>query len=171
MFFDKINNGSPFGIIPLSPQLIQFLDNKRYFIGFVKIDYFNESLFFVYKAEPSATFNLKNYLLVLAQYCNPKAIGYCENKQDNTQNTDTKEIEFLSARRHDFGKKFRSTEKIGILNHDTCVKSLLKLGSLLRSLLDGKTIEFSYNPIKHLQNQIFINYDQSSAQYIDPFYQ
>ncbi len=143
MLFDKINNGSPFGIISLSPQLIQFLDNKRHFIGFVK--YENEpSLFFVYENEPSATFNLKNYLLVLAKMCNPTAICYCENKQD-TQNTDIKEIEFLSARSHDFGKEFRSTEKIGILNHNTCVQSLLKLGSLL----NGKTIEFFNNSTNH----------------------
>ncbi len=146
MFFNKINSGSPFGIISLSPQLIQFLDKKRHFIGFVKIDCnLDESLFFVYENNPSATFNLKNYLLVLAQmHGNPTAIGYCENKQDDTQNTDTKEIKFLSARsRHDFGKEFRSTEKIGILNHDElCIQSLLGLGSSLR----GKTIERFYNP-------------------------
>ncbi len=52
-------------------------------------------MFFVYENEPSTTFNLKNYLLVLAKiHCNPTAICYCENKQD-TQNTDTKEIKFL----------------------------------------------------------------------------
>lgn len=32
----------------------------------------NEILFFIYENEPSATFNLKNYLLVLAKmHCNP----------------------------------------------------------------------------------------------------
>ncbi len=63
MLFDKINNGSPFGVIrevfSFSPQLRQFLNNKCHFI---------ESLFFVYENEPSATFNLKNFLLVLAEY-------------------------------------------------------------------------------------------------------
>ncbi|RVY60130.1 hypothetical protein EC586_03755 [Helicobacter pylori] len=55
----------------------------------------SESLFFVYENEPSTTFNLKNYLLVLAAtHRNPTAICYCENKQD-TQNTDTKEIKLL----------------------------------------------------------------------------
>ncbi|MDU9777305.1 hypothetical protein [Helicobacter pylori] len=63
---------------------------------------------FVYKNGPSATFNLKNYLLVLAKiHCNPTAICYCENKQD-AQNTDTKEIKFLSAKSHDFGKELDS---------------------------------------------------------------
>lgn len=54
MFFDKINNGSP------------FLGCKRHFIGFVEIFIEpSEILFFIfiYENEPSATFNLKNYLL------------------------------------------------------------------------------------------------------------
>ncbi|GAA9829213.1 hypothetical protein VN0510_09700 [Helicobacter pylori] len=67
MLFGKINNGSPFGVIRgfydyfpnnpnNSPQLRQFLNNKCHFIGFVEI--------FI---EPSTTFNLKNFLLVLAK--------------------------------------------------------------------------------------------------------
>ncbi|MCQ2920961.1 hypothetical protein JT256_07705 [Helicobacter pylori] len=120
MLFNKINNGSPFGVIEEvffydyspnnpnnSPQLKQFLEYKRHFIGFVETFIKpNESLFFVYENEPSTTFNLKNYLLVLAAtHCNPTAICYCENKQD-TQNTDTKEIKLLSAKSHDFGKNW-----------------------------------------------------------------
>ncbi|GAA8840767.1 hypothetical protein VN1239_08380 [Helicobacter pylori] len=96
MLFDKINNGSPFGVIrevfSFSPQLRQFLNNKCL-----------ESLFFVYENEPSTTFNLKNFLLVLAKYIYSEKICYCENKQDkNTHNM--KSIEFLSTGRHDFGK-------------------------------------------------------------------
>ncbi len=41
MLFDKINNGSPFGVIrevfSFSPQLRRFLNNKCHFIGFVEI--------------------------------------------------------------------------------------------------------------------------------------
>ncbi len=41
ILFDKINNGSPFGVIrevfSFSPQLRQFLNNKCHFIGFVEI--------------------------------------------------------------------------------------------------------------------------------------
>ncbi|GAA7099601.1 hypothetical protein HpCHN32_11860 [Helicobacter pylori] len=51
MLFDKINNGSPFGVIrevfSFSPQLRQFLNNKCL-----------ESLFFVYENEPSTTFEV-----------------------------------------------------------------------------------------------------------------
>ncbi len=133
MLFNKINNRSPFGVITFigpilshfknvmrsgylsseptkQDQIRSFLINKREFIGFVEIIIGpSESLFFVYENEPSTTFNLKNYLLVLATtHCNPTAICYCENKQD-TQNTDTKEIKFLSAKSHDFGKELDST--------------------------------------------------------------
>ncbi len=137
MFFDKINCGSPFGVIKEvffydfpsnnpnnnnSPQLKQFLEYKCHFIGFVETFIGpSESLFFVYKNGPSATFNLKNYLLVLAKiHCNPTAICYCENKQD-AQNTDTKEIKFLSAKSHDFGKELDS---IGSFLHGKAIESL-----------------------------------------------
>ncbi|MGL2794629.1 hypothetical protein ACQJ9J_04980 [Helicobacter pylori] len=148
MFFDKINNGSPFGVIKevfFSSQLKQFLEYKRHFIGFVEIVIGpSESLFFVYENEPSATFNLKNYLLVLATtYCNPTAICYCGNKQ-NAQNTNTKEIKFLSAKSHDFGKEMDSIS-VELSNHNTFIQSLLRLGSFLH----GKTIEFFDNPTNY----------------------
>ncbi len=114
MLFDKINNGSPFGVIrevfSFSPQLRQFLNNKCHFIGFVEIVIRPiESLFFVYENEPSTTFNLKNYLLVLAKYIYSEKICYYENKQDkNTHNM--KSIEFLSTGRHDFGKDLDSID-------------------------------------------------------------
>ncbi len=159
MFFDKINNGSPFGVIKEvffydfpsnnpnnSPQLKQFLGCKRHFIGFVEIFIEpSEILFFVYENEPSTTFNLKNYLLVLAKmYCNPTAICYCENKQDkNTHNMKT--IKLLSAGRHDFGKNLESID-VELSNPNTFVQSLLKLGSFLH----GKTInKFSHNPTNY----------------------
>ncbi|WP_187914191.1 hypothetical protein [Helicobacter pylori] len=152
MLFDKINSRSPFGVIAFigpilshfknvmrsgylsseptkQDQIRSFLINKREFIGFVEIIIGpSESLFFVYENEPSTTFNLKNYLLVLAKiHCNPTAICYCENKQD-TQNTDTKEIKFLRTRTHFFGKEFGSTKvKIGISNLKTFWDSLLEL--------------------------------------------
>ncbi|GAA6866257.1 hypothetical protein HpHNI55_07940 [Helicobacter pylori] len=91
MLFDKINNGSPFGVtfgvirevFSFSPQLRQFLNNECHFIGFVEIVIGPiESLFFIYENEPSTTFNLKNFLLVLAKYIYSEKICYCENKQD-----------------------------------------------------------------------------------------
>ncbi|GAA7700498.1 hypothetical protein HpCOL10_06930 [Helicobacter pylori] len=144
----KFNIGSPFGVIKEvfpnnSPQLKQFLEYKCHFIGFVETFIGpSESLFFVYK--PSATFNLKNYLLVLAKiHCNPTAICYCENKQD-AQNTDTKEIKFLSAKSHDFGKELDSIS-VELSNPKTFIQSLLKLGSFLH----GKAIESLNNPTNY----------------------
>ncbi|GAA8367956.1 hypothetical protein HpDR4_09640 [Helicobacter pylori] len=144
----KFNIGSPFGVIKEvfpnnSPQLKQFLEYKCHFIGFVETFIGpSESLFFVY--ESSATFNLKNYLLVLAKiHCNPTAICYCENKQD-AQNTDTKEIKFLSAKSHDFGKELDSIS-VELSNPKTFIQSLLKLGSFLH----GKAIESLNNPTNY----------------------
>nr|WP_241870355.1 hypothetical protein [Helicobacter pylori] len=159
MLFDKINNGSPFEVIKEvffydfpsnnpnnSPQLKHFLNYSRHFIGFVEIFIEpSEILFFVYENEPSATFNLKNYLLVLATtyYCNPTAICYCGNKQD-TQNTDTKEIKLLSAKMRGFGEELNSIN-VELSNPNTFIQSLLRLGSFLH----GKTIEFFDNPTNY----------------------
>ncbi|WP_195835768.1 hypothetical protein [Helicobacter pylori] len=145
---DGRNNGSPFGVIrevfSFSPQLRQFLNNKRHFIGFVEIVIGPiESLFFVYENEPSTTFNLKNFLLVLAEYIYSGKICYCENKQDkNTHNM--KNIKLLSTRRHDFGKDLDSID-VELSNPNTFVQSLLKLGSFLH----GKTIESFDNPTNY----------------------
>ncbi len=167
MLFDKINNGSHFGVIRevfsfspqlSSPQLRQFLNNKCHFIGFVEIVIGSivigsivigpiESLFFVYENEPSTTFNLKNFLLVLAKYIYSEKICYCENKQDkNTHNM--KSIEFLSTGRHDFGKDLDSID-VELSNPNTFVQSLLKLGSFLH----GKTIESFDNPKNYMDDK------------------
>ncbi|WRA19591.1 hypothetical protein KVL50_03785 [Helicobacter pylori] len=162
MLFDKINNGSPF-------------------IGFVEIFIEpSEILFFVYENEPSTTFNLKNFLLVLAKYTSGKMIYYYENKQD--KNTHMKSIKLLSA--DDFGKNLDSID-VELLNPNAFIQSLLKLGSFLH----GKTIESfddqkNYPPItlpswqtpaeieEHRKNTIFdqnynsLYYRQSSAQNI-----
>ncbi len=181
MFFGKINNGSPFGVITFigpilshfknvvrsgylsseptkQDQIRSFLINKREFIGFVEIIIGpSESLFFVYENEPSTTFNLKNYLLVLATtHCNPTAICYCENKQD-TQNTDTKEIKFLRTRTHFFGKEFGSTKvKIGISNPKTFWDSLLELRNEFYSfVLDENPIDNKYSSSDFRINSTF----------------
>ncbi len=187
ILFDKINNGSPFGVIrevssfpySTSPQ-----HNKRHFIGFIEIVIGPiESLFFIYENKPSTTFNLKNYLLVLARYFNQQAICYCENKQDkNTHNI--KNIKLLSAGIHDFGKDLDFIN-VELSNPNTFVQSLLKLGSFLH----GKTIESFDNPTnylpitlpplqtpveieEHIKNTTFdqnynsLHYRQSSAQNI-----
>ncbi|EJC50970.1 hypothetical protein HPHPP41_0979 [Helicobacter pylori Hp P-41] len=140
VFFEKINNGSPFGVIKEvffydhspnnpnnSPKLKQFLEHKREFIGFVETFIKpNEILFFIYENEPSVTFNLKNYLLVLATtHCNPTAICYCGNKHD-TQNTDTKEIKLLNAKMRGFGEELNSIN-VELSNPNIFIQSPINL--------------------------------------------
>lgn len=81
--------------------------------------------------------------MLATTYCNPTAICYCGNKHD-TQNTDTKEIKFLSAKSHDFGKEMNPIS-VELSNHNTFIQSLLRLGSFLH----GKTIEFFDNPTNY----------------------
>ncbi len=137
----RFNNNNSEWMEEMQIPLRQFLNNKCHFIGFVEIVIGSiESLFFVYENEPSTTFNLKNFLLVLAEYIYSGKICYCENKQDkNTHNI--KNIKLLSTRRHDFGKDLDSID-VELSNPNTFVQSLLKLGSFLH----GKTIESFDNP-------------------------
>ncbi|WQW14314.1 hypothetical protein KVK35_03240 [Helicobacter pylori] len=121
--------------------------------------------------------------MLAKMHCNPTAICYCGNKQD-AQNTNTKEIKFLSAKSHDFGKEMDSIS-VELSNSNTFIQSLLKLGSFLH----GKTIESLNNPTnyppinlvvtpalapwkttveieEHRKNITFDHYRQSSAQNI-----
>ncbi len=140
MFFDKINNGSPFRVITfIRPILSHFKNVMR--SGYLSSEPTKQDRI---KSFLVQTFNLKNYLLVLAKmHCNPTAICYCGNKQD-AQNTNTKEIKFLSAKSHDFGKEMDSIS-VELSNSNTFIQSLLKLGSFLH----GKTIESLNNPTNY----------------------
>ncbi|EJB75169.1 hypothetical protein HPHPA16_0860 [Helicobacter pylori Hp A-16] len=83
-------------------------------------------------------------MLVLATtYCNPTEICYCGKEQD-TQNTDTKEIKLLSAKMRGFGEELNSIN-VELSNPNTFIQSLLKLGSFLH----GKTIESLNNPTNY----------------------
>ncbi len=73
-------------------KLQSYLESKRDFIGFVQTlnslkdnpqDPFlpnEETSFLVFSNEPTIVFNLRDYLLVLAQIFNQQAICYCESK-------------------------------------------------------------------------------------------
>ncbi|GAA8892363.1 hypothetical protein HpEKA17_12150 [Helicobacter pylori] len=73
-------------------KLQSYLESKRDFIGFVQTlnslkdnpqDPFlpnEETSFLVFANEPTIVFNLRNYLLVLAQVFSQQAICYCESK-------------------------------------------------------------------------------------------
>ncbi len=89
-------------------QLKSLLDSKRHFLGYIQvIGYWKESLnddlipdketsFFVFANEPSITFDLASYLLLLARLFNQVAICYCDNAK-------TDKVELVSALPDDFG--------------------------------------------------------------------
>ncbi len=89
-------------------QLKKLLDSKRDFIGYIQvIGYWKDNLedalipdketsFFVFVNEPSSTFDLASYLLLLARLFNQAAICYCDNAK-------TDKVELVSALPNDFG--------------------------------------------------------------------
>ncbi len=89
-------------------QLKSLLDSKRHFLGYIQvIGYWKEDLnddlipdketsFFVFANEPSSTFDLASYLLLLARLFNKAAICYCDNAK-------TDKVELVSALPNDFG--------------------------------------------------------------------
>ncbi|WRC92778.1 hypothetical protein E5K78_00160 [Helicobacter pylori] len=94
-------------------QLKSLLDSKRHFLGYIQvIGYWKESLkddlipdketsFFVFANEPSSTFDLASYLLLLARLFNQAAICYCENSVYN--NKGRYYVELVSALPNNFG--------------------------------------------------------------------
>ncbi|GAA8321315.1 hypothetical protein HpDR25_11700 [Helicobacter pylori] len=88
-------------------RLKSFLDGKRDFLGYIQaIGYWKEEVendilpnkeisFFVFQNEPSKTFNLRNYLLLLARLFDQEAICYCKNAIHDKENT--YEVELVSA--------------------------------------------------------------------------
>ncbi len=88
-------------------RLKSFLDGKRDFLGYIQaIGYWKEEIendilpnkeisFFVFQNEPSKTFNLRNYLLLLARLFGQEAICYCKNANHDKENT--YKVELVSA--------------------------------------------------------------------------
>ncbi|MGN8482619.1 hypothetical protein ACR9LU_03125 [Helicobacter pylori] len=88
-------------------RLKSFLDGKRDFLGYIQaIGYWKEEIendilpnkgisFFVFQNEPSKTFNLRNYLLLLARLFDQEAICYCKNAVHDKENT--YKVELVSA--------------------------------------------------------------------------
>ncbi|AHN42659.1 hypothetical protein [Helicobacter pylori] len=103
-------------------QLKSLLDSKRHFVGYIQvIGYWKEDLkddlipdketsFFVFTNEPSSTFDLASYLLLLARLFNQAAICYCENaivlKDDRYQ------VELVSTLPNDIGDVWATFDNI-----------------------------------------------------------
>ncbi|GAB0053359.1 hypothetical protein YGH029_06770 [Helicobacter pylori] len=127
-------------------KLQSYLENKRDFIGFVQTlnslkdspqDPFlphEETSFLVFANEPTIVFNLRDYLLVLAQIFNQQAICYCGSKGS---------IELINASPgKDFNKTQDSFSDIKFSTPNQLEQSLNALKNKLNAF-------FSKHPDKH----------------------
>ncbi|WQR90631.1 hypothetical protein FNE55_02845 [Helicobacter pylori] len=127
-------------------KLQSYLENKRDFIGFVQTlnslkdspqDPFlpnEETSFLVFANEPTIIFNLRDYLLVLAQIFNQQAICYCESKCP---------IELINASP---GKDFNKTQDSF---SDIKFSTPNQLEQSLNDLKNKLSAFFSKHPDKH----------------------
>ncbi|WP_079374729.1 hypothetical protein [Helicobacter pylori] len=127
-------------------KLQSYLENKRDFIGFVQTinslkdnpqDPFlpnEETSFLVFANEPTIIFNLRDYLLVLAQIFNQQAICYCESKCP---------IELINASP---GKDFNKTQDSF---SDIKFSTPNQLEQSLNALKNKLAAFFSKHPDKH----------------------
>ncbi|WP_187908719.1 hypothetical protein [Helicobacter pylori] len=127
-------------------KLQSYLESKRDFIGFVQTlnslkdksqDPFlpnEETSFLVFSNEPTIVFNLRDYLLVLAQIFNQQAICYCESKCP---------IELINASP---GKDFNKTQDSF---SDITFSTPNQLEQSLNALKNKISAFFSKHPDKH----------------------
>ncbi|MGL2720772.1 hypothetical protein ACQJ7G_00410 [Helicobacter pylori] len=125
-------------------QLKSLLDSKRHFLGYIQvIGYWKEDLkddlipdketsFFVFSNEPSSTFDLASYLLLLARLFNQAAICYCDNAK-------TDKMELVSALPNDFGDVW--TKFTDITFTIPLTQSLTRLHNKVYTFFEKKNME------------------------------
>ncbi|GAA9628751.1 hypothetical protein HpVa146_13690 [Helicobacter pylori] len=125
-------------------QLKSLLDSKRHFLGYIQvIGYWKEDLnddlipdketsFFVFTNEPSSTFDLASYLLLLARLFNQAAICYCDNAK-------TDKVELVSALPNDFGEVWAKFTDITFTIPLT--QSLTRLHNKVYTFFEKKNME------------------------------
>ncbi len=127
-------------------QLKSLLDSKRHFLGYIQvIGYWKESLkddlipdketsFFVFANEPSSTFDLASYLLLLARLFNQAAICYCDNAK-------TDKVELVSALPNDFGDVWEKFTDITFSIPKELPHSLTRLQNKVYTFFEKKNME------------------------------
>ncbi|WP_154479438.1 hypothetical protein [Helicobacter pylori] len=125
-------------------QLKSLLDSKRHFLGYIQvIGYWKEDLkddlipdketsFFVFANEPSLTFDLAGYLLLLARLFNQAAICYCDNAK-------TDKVELVSALPNDFGDVWAKFNDITFTIPLT--QSITRLHNKVYTFFENKNME------------------------------
>ncbi|WQW66695.1 hypothetical protein KVL18_00160 [Helicobacter pylori] len=127
-------------------QLKSLLDSKRHFLGYIQvIGYWKENLnddlipdkeisFFVFANEPSSTFDLASYLLLLARLFNQAAICYCDNAK-------TDKVELVSALPNDFGDVWAKFTDIAFSVPKELPHSLTRLHNKVYTFFEKKNME------------------------------
>ncbi|GAA8855811.1 hypothetical protein DUHN57_06720 [Helicobacter pylori] len=127
-------------------QLKSLLDSKRHFLGYIQvIGYWKDNLeddlipdketsFFVFANEPSSTFDLASYLLLLARLFNQAAICYCDNAK-------TDKVELVSAEPKSFGKVWAKFTDITFSIPNDLPQSLTRLHNKVYTFFEKKNME------------------------------
>ncbi len=127
-------------------QLKSLLDSKRHFLGYIQvIGYWKENIddtllpdketsFFVFANEPSSTFDLASYLLLLARLFNQAAICYCDNAK-------TDKVELVSTLPNDFGDVWAKFTDITFSVPNDLPKSLTRLKNKVYTFFEKKNME------------------------------
>ncbi|EMH07374.1 hypothetical protein KVD24_00160 [Helicobacter pylori] len=127
-------------------QLKSLLDSKRHFLGYIQvIGYWKEDIddallpdketsFFVFANEPSSTFDLASYLLLLARLFNQAAICYCDNAK-------TDKVELVSALPNDFGDVWAKFTDITFSVPSKLPNSLTRLHNKVYTFFEKKNME------------------------------
>ncbi|WP_131142160.1 hypothetical protein [Helicobacter pylori] len=118
-------------------QLKSLLDSKRHFLGYIQvIGYWKDNLedtllpdketsFFVFANEPSSTFDLASYLLLLARLFNQAAICYCDNAI--VLENDRYQVELVSTLPNDIGDVWATFDNITFSTPSELPNALTKL--------------------------------------------
>nr|WRE10568.1 hypothetical protein KVC08_00165 [Helicobacter pylori] len=132
--------------IKRTQELKSLLDSKRHFLGYIQvIGYWKDNLedalipdketsFFVFANEPSSTFSLASYLLLLARLFNQAAICYCDNAK-------TDKVELVSALPNDFGDVWAKFTDITFSVPNDLPKSLTRLKNQVYTFFEKKNME------------------------------
>ncbi|WQU10227.1 hypothetical protein KVE48_00160 [Helicobacter pylori] len=127
-------------------ELKSLLDSKRHFLGYIQvIGYWKENIddtllpdketsFFVFANEPSSTFDLASYLLLLARLFNQAAICYCDNAK-------TDKVELVSALPNDFGDVWAKFTDITFSVPSKLPNSLTRLKNKVYTFFEKKNME------------------------------
>ncbi|EKE89098.1 hypothetical protein OUO_1605 [Helicobacter pylori R046Wa] len=127
-------------------QLKSLLDSKRHFLGYIQvIGYWKDNLkdtlipdketsFFVFANEPSITFDLASYLLLLARLFNQAAICYCDNAK-------TDKVELVSALPNDFGDVWAKFTGITFSAPNPLPQSLTRLHNSVYTFFEKKNMD------------------------------